>query len=699
MIKLSIFKNFNLVVADKDIKEITEIIKSVKFKQQIEQLRLLVEQGNEKKYGSSKKILPAFTPSGRFEGGRKPEFLKEYSGIIVLDIDKSGEETVKYRDIINSCPYTYCCFISPGGNGLKILVKVDTKVQQHKTAFNKVKNYYEKLINFAIDPSGKDFTRLCFFSYDPDLYLNEKALLFGVVTENTTEKDIDKLIVLINSQRTDITSNYEDWCNIGFAIENEFGEMGRSYFHEISRYNPDYNNEHCNNQYSKCLKSSSSGITIKSLFHIAKQHGLMIKGKSVNSVRNNIGSSSSGSSSGSSSDCRSTTTDNTTETDTDEKTTTNRFTITEKYLKQRYIIRYNVVSKIFEYKEKDEEYFKELNDNNLFIQLQKGNINISQNHLIALLKSDFVVEYNPFTDYFENLAKWDGETDYIQKLCSYLQTTNRERLEKHFKKWIVRLVKTAVDDNFHNKQALVLVSNKQNSGKSTFCRFLCPYPLKDYIVENIGTDKDSQIALTENFIINLDELSTAEKNEINILKSMFSKDKIKARLTYDKRASVHVRRASFIGSTDRWEFLTDENGSVRWLCFDISYIDWKYSKEVNIDNVYMQAYHLLNETSFEYELTPAEIEENDKINKQYQVTTPERELIQQYLVPAEKGEGIFLTATDILEYINQNTTIKLTPERIGKELKFLGFDRSFQFINGNNRYGYYINEIETKNKN
>ena len=173
---------------------------------------------------------------------------------------------------------------------------------------------------------------------------------------------------------------------------------------------------------------------------------------------------------------------------------------------------------------------------------------------------------------------------------------------------------------------------------------------------------------------------------------MFSKDKVKARLTYDKRATIHVRRANFIGSTDRWEFLTDENGSVRWLCFDIDFIDWTYSKKVEIDKVYSQAYHLLKSTGFAYELTFQEIEENDNINKKYQVNTPERDLILEYIKPSNKENGKFFSATDILEFISQNTTIKLFPERIGKELKFLGFERVSKKVNGIGRYGYFIEE-------
>ena len=664
MSEVSIFQGFNKVVANKDIQSIVEIIKGDKFKDQVEQLRLTLDQKDEVLYSKHKKKLPAFTPSGKFDGGRKPEFLEEYSGLIVLDIDKSNEITKQLKDIINTCPYTYSCFISPSGNGLKVLVKVSTSVEQHKISFNKVKEYYESLIDFDIDPSGKDFTRLCFFSHDPDIYFKEDSWQFNLNSIQQKKEDQEKRfksqVDLTNIKNSYVSGNRNNFiyllaCNCNRAgLEEEFVK-------DIICENYDLDKNEILTSIESAYRNNLNEFGHKSKSSLGKA-------KTSSEKKEN-------------------------------KNTTNKFTITERYLKEKYIIRYNVVSCRFEYREKGNGRFKELNENNLFIKLQKDNINISLGHLIALLKSDFVTEYNPFTDYFNNLPKWDGETDYLQKLCSFLQTPDKERLERHFKKWIVRLVKTAIDDNYYNKQAFVLVSNKQNSGKSTFCRFLCPKSLTDYITENIGTDKDSLVAITENILINLDELSTADKNEINAFKSMFSKDKIKARLTYDKRASIHVRRASFIGSTDRWEFLTDENGSVRWLCFDITYINWDYSKKINIDNVYSQAYHLLKKTSFDYELSFDEIEENDRINRKYQVSTPERELIQQYLSPAKNKKGDFYTATDILEYINQFTTIKLTPERIGKELKFLGFERTYQFQEGNTRYGYYVEEMTKKNKN
>ncbi len=682
MTEISIFQNFNKVIGNKSIPEIAEQIRAGVYQKQVEELQRFFESGNEKEYKKKKKSLLAFTPSGRFEDGRKPEFLIEYSRIIILDIDKIDNLTIVKEKAVQ-CKFTHCCFVSPSNKGLKVLVKTDNSSAKHKEAFLQVQEYYEMLLNIKTDPSGKDITRLCFFSYDKDLYLNNESETFNIVQDMGIKNDIEKLIEKIKETQADITSNYEDWVKIGFAIESEFGESGRNYFHEISRFNPEYHFETCNEQYSKCLKNNSTGITIKTLFHFAKLQGIKISPEKQTMSLSGKGKTDSKNETG------------------ERKITANRFTITEEYLLKHYIIRYNTVSNKFEYREKlaVSEEFKELNENNLFIKLQKDNINIGLNNLVSLLKSDFVNEFNPFVDYFENLPKWDGKTDHILHLAGFLKTNDCERLNNHFKKWLVRTVRTAIDDSYFNKQAFVLVSIKQNSGKSTFCRFLCPLFLKDYIIENIGTDKDSLIAITENFLINLDELSNAEKNEINAFKSMFSQEKVKARLTYDKRPSMHIRRASFIGSTDKWEFLTDENGSVRWLCFDINSIDWNYIKEVDINKVWAQAYHLLRSTSFEYELTAKEIEENDKFNKKYQVSSPERDLIQKFFNPGTKEKGNFYTPTDIMEYLSGYSSIKINPVQLGRELKFLGYERTFKYEDGNSKYGYYINEIYGKTQN
>ena len=245
------------------------------------------------------------------------------------------------------------------------------------------------------------------------------------------------------------------------------------------------------------------------------------------------------------------------------------FNLAEEYLNAKYQFRFNTIKKIYEYSGIGDLEFVELNEHSLFVELNKANIKIGQNYLKSLLRANFCQNYNPIEFYFDTLHDWSEEDpDYITKLGSFVKTQYREEFDNQLKKWLVRAVRCALEDGYYNKHALILVHSKQNSGKSSFCRYLCPPPLKDYIVENVDvTSKDSLIALASNFIINLDELKQFNIKDVNVIKTWISQDRVNIRLPYESRASSSPRVCSFVGSTNEGEFLKDYTGSVRLVMF------------------------------------------------------------------------------------------------------------------------------------
>jgi hypothetical protein len=185
---VTIFKNFNEVVEHKTIATILEEIRTGKYKPGIVYLRKSLAEKKEEAYNKAKKSLPAFTPSGKFIGGRKLEFLADYSSCIILDIDKlTASELQNAKNLAAQSEFTYACFISPSGNGLKILIKIDTPKTEHKETFLKVQAHYEDILKLEIDKSGKDVTRLCFYSWDENLYLNENASTFHTELVSVSE--------------------------------------------------------------------------------------------------------------------------------------------------------------------------------------------------------------------------------------------------------------------------------------------------------------------------------------------------------------------------------------------------------------------------------------------------------------------------------------------------------------------------------
>ena len=94
--------------------------------------------------------------------------------------------------------------------------------------------------------------------------------------QTSVGEDIETITQRIETSCIDITSGYDNWRDLGFALSEELGEAGRDYFHRISRFNSDYDHAEADKQYDRCLKAHGSGVTIKTFFQKAKEAGISI---------------------------------------------------------------------------------------------------------------------------------------------------------------------------------------------------------------------------------------------------------------------------------------------------------------------------------------------------------------------------------------------------------------------------------------
>ncbi|MDG1432661.1 MAG: BT4734/BF3469 family protein, partial [Saprospiraceae bacterium] len=181
MKQITIFRHFTQVIGSRTLPEIVGAIQQGVYLEEVLAVRRAVQRGDRKVADETKKSLHAFTVSGQFEGGRTMERLKAYHPLVILDIDKLKEEELnRVNQVVRELPYTQVCFLSPSGNGCKIIVKVNSTQSQHLSAYIQVSEFYERKLNIKIDQSGKDITRLCFFSFDKDIFYNENSKVFTV---------------------------------------------------------------------------------------------------------------------------------------------------------------------------------------------------------------------------------------------------------------------------------------------------------------------------------------------------------------------------------------------------------------------------------------------------------------------------------------------------------------------------------------
>ena len=118
-------------------------------------------------------------------------------------------------------------------------------------------------------------------TFNPQDWLNQPTPQPKVTEQQTFNTysqidEVERIIQSIEANRTDITSSYSDWVNIGFAFADEFGENGRNLFHRVSQFYPNYSATECDKQFDNCLKSKGHGVSLKTFFYLAKDAGIDI---------------------------------------------------------------------------------------------------------------------------------------------------------------------------------------------------------------------------------------------------------------------------------------------------------------------------------------------------------------------------------------------------------------------------------------
>jgi hypothetical protein len=195
MIKINFMDSLN--GSNNRIVEVQKVLEQIKigfWKKQIEDIQYHINNGDIKQANGLKSKLPAFTISATYKDKRKKENVESYSGLLHLDCDKlDNVQDVKSKIISNPC--TYAAFVSPSGKGLKVLVKCDNDLSTHTYAFNALRSYYDNLLGVESDKNIKDVLRICFVSYDSDMYLNKNSKVFNYQSypsnETISQKDLD----------------------------------------------------------------------------------------------------------------------------------------------------------------------------------------------------------------------------------------------------------------------------------------------------------------------------------------------------------------------------------------------------------------------------------------------------------------------------------------------------------------------------
>lgn len=710
MTKVSFFSNIKQSSGGQEV-ELDDIITSIQigeYKDAVEQIR--ATEDKKKQSELKRRLLPYFTGSGVFTE-RNKNGLKQHNGRIVIDLDKL-DDVNRAKEKLKGDPFIEYIFVSCGGKGLAVIFKIDPG--KHDQSFEAIASYIQHKYGFEVDIPVKDVSRARFVSYDPDLFHNREAREFKVSSKGDVY-DVDRIkrIAEVSIQRAIAGEKHYTLLRAsrllgGFAAGGLIDEdEARDHLRYcVQKYlNPEAFVTHYQTVEDGLKHGGRFPITaesaaeqdaanrkhlenireIYSFAHQVNRAGRQWTDEDVKKLGENYGVDA-----------------------TKVKEVFNKVFVENKdefglddapeiekvevFLRRNFEFYYNEVTQIREHRENGSDGpLIRVNYDSVFRLLQKSGFKFPLDKLKSLLRSDFVPTYNPFVQYFERLPKWvKTDEDHIDKLASYVETNEQEFWRVQFKKALVRMIHCALD-SYVNRIVVVLVSETQSTGKSTFIRFLNPFGLDYYTESPLSNDKDTEFAFAENFIYNLEELSSLNNTDINRLKAIISKSSIKERKPYSTDAESHPRRCTFWGSTNKLEFLTDSHNT-RWLCFTVKSIKWGYTKEVDIHKVMSQAFALYKDPSFVYELTPDEQEKRDFLNKDFEVTDHEKELIILNFKRCPKDSGTFMTNSEIYQVLTESTDgkAKLKQNFISKSMVQLGFIRDTKKINGHTARGFWV---------
>ncbi|MCE5348136.1 MAG: HRDC domain-containing protein [Bacteroidales bacterium] len=299
---ISIFRNLfsnEKLQDDIDINKLIELVKYGRFRKEIEKLRSVKSKTEYDKI--KRENLPCVTVSGSFDK-RNSEGLVKHSGLIQIDFDNVEDYDSVFKQLCNDT-YTYLCFRSPGGKGIKVIVKINPSSDTHLSQFRALDKYYSEHYKSQIDKYCKDIARCMLISFDPDLFCNPFSdvypELFVQEVRSTSEpprkpayqksatnadslnETVESIISSLEEGKIDLTADFNDWWKIGYALCSAFGENGRRYFHRISSMYPYYSFDEVDKKYTQLLKMNTGRIGIGTLIWMAKQRGIEICHKPV----------------------------------------------------------------------------------------------------------------------------------------------------------------------------------------------------------------------------------------------------------------------------------------------------------------------------------------------------------------------------------------------------------------------------------
>ena len=627
--------------------------------------------------------VPKLLPAAAFVRKNGVMVMAEYNGIVMIQVNNlSGPmEADEVKKWVKELPQTYLAFVGSSGKSVKIWVRFTypddllpvTREQAelfHVHAYRLAVKFYQPQFPFHIELKEPSLEQYCRLTFDPELYFNPESMPIymkqpvSMPGETTYREQVQTEA----SPLQRLAPGYESHEALSILFEAAFARA----LEEQEEFQPDGDIHsllvalagHC---FRAGIPEEDTVRWSRAHYHLPKDD-FLIRETVKNVYRSGRGFA-----------------------DKSSLLPEQIFVMQmDEFMKRRYEFRFNQLTTQVECRERNtfNFYFHPVDKRqmaSITMNAQYEGLKLWDKDVVRYLNSDHVPVYQPAEEFLYDLPHWDGK-DHIGDLAKRVPCDN-PHWPHLFRRWFLSMVahwRGMMRKNYANSTSPILVG-PQAYRKSTFCRLILPPCLQAYYTDSIdfSRKRDAELYLNRFLLINMDEFDQISIAQQPFLKHILQKPVVNTRRPNASAVEELRRYASFIGTSNHKDLLTDTSGSRRYIAVEVTgVID--VVRPIDYEQLYAQAMAALykNERYWFDERDEAIMTE---VNQEFEQSPAIEQLFQVYYRAAGKEEeGEWLLAADILQRIQKAAKMKFSfgqATHFGRILRRLGVE-SFRKTHG-----------------
>lgn len=529
------------------------------------------------KYKKNKSKLPLILASSYVNPKRSKEYVTLYRPTLILDIDhiSLGNRTVSdIKEELSQLDWISMIFLSPGGDGLKIMVEYDAPEieielaqleEAHKWIYNHFIELFKEKFNLELDTNNTDLSRTCILSRDPDLYFNANYKRYEIwqrykhstqitktksgktkIIESTSNHSrlFEVAIDHFDKVKPDLFTDRNKWVALCFLVISAYGDKGLDVFQRLSQNASNYDAEACTKLYVNSLKSfkadraPSPKWLMKMLIdndYVVKPNDAVLKRYIWN------------------------------ESDYEQIKKELGFEIIQDDMtKDYYVLRNNKMTFM-----NDVIYNQIITDIRLNYS-RSMNESVLRTYMFSL---DNITIKNFIKESIDAIHESDSEE--FDKMISFIDCYESKQLVSDIiKRWSLGVFKNIYESYYDE---ILVLKGGQGTGKTTFITKYFTSPFKEYLTTSFiwdANNKDSMKLLTNKmFIYDMENTSLTSKADMSNIKRITSTSTLDHRTPYAKYSDKLRRIASFIMDTNEDVVFNDLTGGRRFLILTVNFLN------------------------------------------------------------------------------------------------------------------------------